>query len=201
MSTPELKMNASLLHDGSVVKLELSENLFANQHFFLQQPGDAQGSPYLQGLFALNSVRQILIKENEIRLRLTDSKDWKSVAKLAADLTRQHYAKDGQLIPAQFKQHFSDQLNQTEKEDLMMIEQIIKDQVIPSLAAHGGTCEVENYSAGILTLRFSGGCQGCSQITVTVKDGIERLLKDKVSSLREVRDATDHAQGDNPYFN
>ncbi|GAB4021181.1 MAG: hypothetical protein Fur0010_24150 [Bdellovibrio sp.] len=201
MNAQDLKMNASLLHDGSVVKLELSEPLFQGQHIFLQQPGDAQGSTYLQGLFALQGVRQVLLKESELRLKIEIGTDWKLVAKLAADHTRSCLAKNSELIPSNFKQSFQDKLSESEKSDLITIEQIIKEQITPSLAAHGGSCEVVDFSAGVLTLKFNGGCQGCSQINVTVKDGIERILKDKVKSVREVRDVTDHAQGENPYFN
>lgn len=201
MNPNDLKMNASLLHDGSVVKLELSEPLFKNSHVFIQNPGDAQGSSFLQGLFALNGVRQVLLKENEMRIKIEVNSDWKMIAKNAADHTRATLAKGEKLLPENFKQKFEEKLSENELQDLVVIKQVIQEQVTPSLAAHGGSCEVVDFHAGILTLKFSGGCQGCSQVNVTVKDGIERLLRDKVKSVREVRDVTDHAQGENPYFN
>jgi Fe/S biogenesis protein NfuA len=49
-------------------------------------------------------------------------------------------------------------------------------------------------------MRFSGGCQGCGMASVTLKQGIERILKEAIPEVTEVVDVTDHASGDNPYY-
>ncbi len=53
---------------------------------------------------------------------------------------------------------------------------------------------------GVVVLRFGGGCQGCKQVDYTLKNGVEKTLKERVPEIREVRDATDHAKGETPYF-
>jgi len=47
---------------------------------------------------------------------------------------------------------------------------------------------------------MGGGCQGCGAADVTLKAGIERLIKEEVPEIEEVLDATDHSQGTNPYY-
>jgi Fe/S biogenesis protein NfuA len=80
------------------------------------------------------------------------------------------------------------------------IESLFDDQVRPALAAHGGNVEVVDIDNGKLFVKLSGGCQGCSSSSATLKDGIERMVKQKFPEIAEVVDLTDHDSGDNPYF-
>ncbi len=80
------------------------------------------------------------------------------------------------------------------------IEAILDDQVRPALAAHGGNVEIVDFDNNKLYLRLQGGCQGCSSSSATLKDGIERLLKQKFPDIEEVVDLTDHASGENPFM-
>lgn len=52
---------------------------------------------------------------------------------------------------------------------------------------------------GVVVLRFGGGCHGCGMADVTLKQGIEKTLLEKVPGVVAVRDATDHETGDAPY--
>jgi Fe-S cluster biogenesis protein NfuA len=83
---------------------------------------------------------------------------------------------------------------------IRQLEKLFDEQVRPALAAHGGGVEIVDYDNDRLYLKLSGGCQGCSSSTATLKDGIERLVKEKYPDVVEVIDLTDHSSGDNPYF-
>ncbi len=50
-------------------------------------------------------------------------------------------------------------------------------------------------------LEMSGGCQGCARSRMTLRQGVERMLRQAVPELTAVHDVTDHASGQNPYFN
>lgn len=78
---------------------------------------------------------------------------------------------------------------------------VIEHDVNPQLAMHKGHVEVVEVTAdGIAVLQFGGGCHGCSMVDVTLKQGVERALLEKVPGLAGVRDATDHASGSAPYM-
>ena len=49
-------------------------------------------------------------------------------------------------------------------------------------------------------LQFGGGCQGCGMVDVTLKEGIEKTLTEKVPELKGVRDITDHSNNENAYY-
>jgi Fe/S biogenesis protein NfuA len=78
---------------------------------------------------------------------------------------------------------------------------VVEHEVNPQLAQHKGHVSVQEVTAdGIVILNFGGGCHGCGMADVTLKQGIEKTLLEKVPGVTAVRDATDHASGSAPYI-
>ncbi|MCE0493866.1 Fe-S biogenesis protein NfuA [Vibrio sp. DNF-1] len=82
------------------------------------------------------------------------------------------------------------------------LEHAIQTQINPQLAGHGGHINlVELTDDGIAVIQFGGGCNGCSMVDVTLKDGIEKELLNQFSGeLTAVQDVTEHARGDHSYY-
>jgi Fe/S biogenesis protein NfuA len=78
--------------------------------------------------------------------------------------------------------------------------QVLDGQINPSIAAHGGRAELVAVEENTAYLRLSGGCQGCGMASVTLSQGIEVVIKESVPEITRVVDVTDHASGENPYF-
>lgn len=84
---------------------------------------------------------------------------------------------------------------------LHQIEKVLDEQIRPALGSHGGDIEVIDFDNKKLYVKLTGGCQGCSSSTATLKDGIEKLLLGKFPEfIEELVDLTDHAMGENPYM-
>ena len=78
---------------------------------------------------------------------------------------------------------------------------VIENEVNPQLATHRGSVSVQEVTAdGVVVLRFGGGCHGCGMADMTLKNGIEKTLLEKVPGVTAVRDATDHDTGAAPYI-
>ncbi|WP_417617654.1 Fe-S biogenesis protein NfuA [Oceanisphaera sp.] len=82
------------------------------------------------------------------------------------------------------------------------VEYVLQSQVNPSLASHGGQVVLTEITPeGVAILQFGGGCNGCSMIDVTLKDGIEKqLLELFAGEITGVKDATEHERGDHSYY-
>ena len=81
------------------------------------------------------------------------------------------------------------------------ISWMLDAEINPELAAHGGRVSLLGISEqGDVHLQFGGGCHGCGMADVTLKEGIEKRLKQAFPSVRSVLDGTDHASGENPYY-
>lgn len=90
------------------------------------------------------------------------------------------------------------------KDDAPLAEKIkytIAAEVNPQLASHGGFVElVEITDEKDVVLNFGGGCQGCSSVKVTLKNGVEAQLKSLFPEIKNVLDVTDHSQTENAYM-
>lgn len=81
------------------------------------------------------------------------------------------------------------------------VNYILYNEINPGLAAHGGMVTLEEiFEDSIAILRFGGGCQGCGMVDVTLKEGVEKTLKEQIPQLTEVRDVTDHSNRENAYY-
>lgn len=80
------------------------------------------------------------------------------------------------------------------------IQCVIEEMVNPAVDSHGGRVDLVDFVNNDVHLRLSGGCQGCSSSQATLKNGIERLLREEFPEIRNIIDVTDHASGENPYY-
>jgi Fe/S biogenesis protein NfuA len=82
------------------------------------------------------------------------------------------------------------------------VDYFLKAEVNPQLASHGGDCTLmEITEDGYAVLQFGGGCNGCAQIDVTVKDGIEKqLIEMMAGEIKGVKDMTEHERGEHSYY-
>ena len=81
------------------------------------------------------------------------------------------------------------------------VNYLLYSEINPSLAAHGGEVSlVEILNKETAVLQFGGGCQGCGMVDVTLKQGVEVMMKESVPDIVAIHDATDHDSGSNPYY-
>jgi Fe/S biogenesis protein NfuA len=80
------------------------------------------------------------------------------------------------------------------------VEQLLKEQINPALAAHGGFAELKGVEGDKVYVTMGGGCQGCAVSAMTLRDGIARSIKEAIPEVTEVIDTTDHDAGENPYY-
>ncbi|OSN05539.1 Fe-S biogenesis protein NfuA [Lonsdalea iberica] len=81
------------------------------------------------------------------------------------------------------------------------VEYVLQSQINPQLAGHGGQVSLmEITDDGYAVLQFGGGCNGCSMVDYTLKEGIEKELLQKFPELAGVRDLTEHQPGEHSYY-
>jgi len=81
------------------------------------------------------------------------------------------------------------------------IRYILATDINPGLASHGGDVQlVEITEEMVVILRFGGGCQGCSAVSITLKDGVEKRLLEVLPEISGVKDVTDHTVTENAYY-
>ena len=77
---------------------------------------------------------------------------------------------------------------------------VLDAEINPAIAAHRGRVTVADVSGGWIRVRLEGGCQGCSLAEVTLRQGIEPVLRGKVPGVVGLTDVTDHEAGREPFY-
>lgn len=80
------------------------------------------------------------------------------------------------------------------------VREVLDSQVNPAIAAHGGMISLVDVEDTEIYVEMGGGCQGCALSRMTLRQGVERMLREAVPELTAVHDITDHASGENPYL-
>ena len=80
------------------------------------------------------------------------------------------------------------------------VRQAIDQFVNPGVAQHGGQVTLVEVRDKIVYLQMGGGCQGCGMASVTLSQGIERILREQVPEIEGIEDVTNHGDGQNPYI-
>jgi Fe/S biogenesis protein NfuA len=81
------------------------------------------------------------------------------------------------------------------------IEAMVANEVNPALAQHGGFVTYMGHDGeGTVYMTMGGGCHGCSMSKMTMLDGVQTMLSEAIPAVHHVRDLTDHATGENPYY-
>lgn len=80
------------------------------------------------------------------------------------------------------------------------VEVILAEQVNPQIASHGGKINLVGVEGTEIYMEMTGGCQGCAMSRMTLRQGVERMIRQHVPEVTEIHDVTDHAAGENPYF-
>ncbi len=81
------------------------------------------------------------------------------------------------------------------------IEALVSSEVNPALAAHGGfVTYVGHDGEGTAFLTMGGGCHGCSMSRMTMLDGVQTMIVEQIPAIERVKDLTDHATGESPFY-
>jgi Fe/S biogenesis protein NfuA len=80
------------------------------------------------------------------------------------------------------------------------VQEVIDSRINPGIASHGGWVALLEVKGDTAFIELGGGCQGCGMVDVTLKQGIEVMIKEEVPEIAKIIDSTDHAGGQNPYY-
>ena len=80
------------------------------------------------------------------------------------------------------------------------VQDVLDTQINPGIASHGGEVSLERLEGDTVYLRMGGGCQGCASAQLTLRSGVEQMLRAAVPDIRHIVDLTDHEAGESPYY-
>lgn len=152
---------------------------------------EAAVSPLAQRLFEIIGVQTVFFGSDFISVTKTDAADWQLLKAPILGGIMQHFSMktplfyEGGNVQAEANDDLLDEISK-------QIKELIEKRVRPAVAMDGGDITFENFDKGIVYLRLSGACSGCPSSTVTLKNGVENMLRHYVPEVLEVRQVMDY---------
>jgi Fe-S cluster biogenesis protein NfuA len=155
----------------------------------------AKGSPLAEALFAIPGVAAVAASGRKILVKKSTADEWSPTARQVGAAIRQTLQSGGPLFSAEAAEG-----TPKDKEVGARVRQIVETEINPIVAGHGGHIGIVDVKDGAVFVQMSGGCMGCGMAHITLRQGVERLVRERIPEVTEVMDVTDHAEGDNPFF-
>ncbi|MDQ6891844.1 MAG: NifU family protein [Acidobacteriota bacterium] len=189
----EIKISGEPSQQGDRCKFTVDRPVLSGESGFFTRPLEREVSPLADEILAIPSIESVLIAENVVTVSAAHPVDWPALG--LGNVIRKHLRSG---VPSVAPSFFT---NLPSEGDLKWaIGDLLTREINPALAQHGGYVELIDVKRNNVYLRLGGGCQGCGAADVTLKQGIERAIRDLVPRVGEILDTTDHASGRNPYY-
>ncbi len=157
---------------------------------------EAEANPLGKKLVQIEGLEAVLMQDRIITLlKPVPGREWQPIANEASEIITAHFEQ-----MAKVHSERSREMNEEEKQLFLEIQNLLNDEMNPMVAAHGGFIEVIDVKNTDVFVHMGGGCQGCGMAAMTLRQGVETLIRQKVPRVTSIHDSTDHAAGENPFY-
>jgi Fe-S cluster biogenesis protein NfuA len=141
----------------------------------------AEKSTFAKELYKFSFVNGVFFASNFVTVTKTEGTDWDDIEPILKEFVKG--AVESELTVQEVEQ---EEINFEGTDAEVKIQQILHDYVRPAVEQDGGAISYKSFTDGIVTVELRGSCSGCPSSTLTLKSGIENLLKRMVPEVQEV---------------
>ena len=193
MLAQEIRIRGEPTADPQKCRFVLEAEVLSRSPVSFNKESDTSKAPLAEKLLALPYIAGVSISGSAVTLTGDNVESWPAIGKEIGGVIREQI-KSGE--PA-----VEEEIMDIGDADLFtQVNLLIKNDVNPSIAAHGGIITLHSVNDGKAFVTMGGGCQGCTASSITLKQGVESYIVAKVDGVNEIVDMTDHSEGENPYY-
>ncbi len=149
----------------------------------------ADPSPLAKELFAFPFVRSVFIASNFVTLSKTPDTQWDDVIPTIREFLKA-YLEEGKVVVNEsevpVKKEADNEVNEDDTDIVKRIKELLENYVKPAVEMDGGAIAFRSYNDGVVNLMMQGSCSGCPSSMITLKAGIEGMMKRMIPEVREV---------------
>jgi Fe-S cluster biogenesis protein NfuA len=191
--TSEIRITGEPSAQGDSCKFLVDRPVLPGKSAYFSRQEEAQRSPLAGELLLIPGIESVLIADNTVTVSAAHAVDWPALG--IGRIIRNHMGAGAPLVNSTY---FDDLPSEGDLK--WAITDLLDREINPAVAMHGGYVELIDVKMNNVFIRLGGGCQGCGAADVTLKQGIEKAIRNLVPRVGEILDTTDHASGRNPYY-
>jgi NFU1 iron-sulfur cluster scaffold homolog, mitochondrial len=173
------------------MKFVANKLLYPGKSIDFPDEASASPSPLAQELFSFPFIKSVFIASNFITLtKTTETEDWQDIIP-SVKLFLKDYLEEGKLVineeaVASMKQESSNTVSADDDDVVKRIKELLENYVKPAVEMDGGAIQFKSYENGTVNLMMQGSCSGCPSSMITLKAGIEGMMKRMIPEVKEV---------------
>ncbi len=181
--------------DNSNCRFVVDRPLYPDGSAFFGNKERAAGSGLAEKLFAIEGVSSVMIQDNLVTVTAESGGNWTPIAKQVGTTIRAVLGSGEKAVSDTVLSSIPDADSIKKR-----VQSVLDQEINPAVAAHGGWVELIDVKRNEVFIRMGGGCQGCGMADVTLKQGVEKSIRQAIPEVGAIMDTTDHGSGRNPYY-
>lgn len=191
----EIQITGEPMTVPTMCRFTIDQPVYPDQSYYFGSAEAAELSPLAIRLFEIEGVAAVLVTHDRITITKRGPNPWPEVGKQVGAAIRAHVASGQPAVEPDIREKIPAAEVLKER-----VQGVLDREVNPSVASHGGVVRLLDVRDNQVYIQMGGGCQGCGQADVTLKQGVEIAIRAEVPEVGEILDTTDHAAGNNPYY-
>ncbi len=170
------------------MKFVANKLLYPGKSIDFPDESTATPSPLAKELFAFPFIRSVFIASNFVTLAKTPETQWEEVIPAIREFLKQ-YLEEGKVVVNEelvVKKVSTNTVNADDSDVVKRIKELLENYVKPAVEMDGGAISYKGYEDGVVKLMMQGSCSGCPSSMITLKAGIEGMMKRMIPEVKEV---------------
>ncbi|MBW7846398.1 MAG: NifU family protein [Bacteroidia bacterium] len=173
------------------MKFVANKLLYPGKSVDFQNEESAFASPLAMQLFAFPFIKAVFIASNFVTLTKTDeTENWEDVIPSIKQFLKEYLEEGNEIINeeklATRKIESTNSVHADDDDVVKRIKELLENYVKPAVEMDGGAIQFISYEDGIVNLKMQGSCSGCPSSMITLKAGIEGMMKRMIPEVTEV---------------
>ncbi|MEZ5017831.1 MAG: NifU family protein [Flavipsychrobacter sp.] len=170
------------------MKFVANKLLYPGKSLDIPDEASAAPSPLAKELFAFPFIRSVFIASNFVTLTKTSETQWEDVIPSVRDFLK-NYLEEGKVVINEdqiVEKESANTISADDSDIVKRIKELLENYVKPAVEMDGGAIGFKGYDSGVVTLSMQGSCSGCPSSMITLKAGIEGMMKRMIPEVKEV---------------
>jgi Fe-S cluster biogenesis protein NfuA len=171
------------------MKFVANKLLYPGKSIDFPDESTASPSPLAKELFAFPFIRSVFIASNFVTLSKTPDTQWDDVIPTIREFLKT-YLEEGKVVVNEsevpLKKEADNEVNEDDTDVVKRIKELLENYVKPAVEMDGGAIAFRSYNDGVVNLMMQGSCSGCPSSMITLKAGIEGMMKRMIPEVKEV---------------
>ena len=173
------------------MKFVANKLLYPGKSIDIAEERLAIASPLAKELFSFPFIKSVFIASNFITLtKSADTDDWQDVIPTIKTFLKEYLENGGVVVNeeevAKMKQEATNVVSADDDDVVKRVKELLENYVKPAVEMDGGAIQFKSYNDGVVNLMLHGSCSGCPSSMVTLKAGIEGMMKRMIPEVKEV---------------